>query len=139
MQIAVCRGTNDSLLPREKVSASANLRSKVAIERSEIYGFRGKSLLRNPSSVASRQLLAAARSHRGSDNTLCCHSLPLPFESSSICIPAKRKSPRKNVDFIFLAGAGGLEPATHGFGVALNVSKALKLLTFSHVSMHFSH
>ena len=32
---------NESLLPREKVAAAANLRSKVAIERSEIYGLRG--------------------------------------------------------------------------------------------------
>ena len=39
----------------------------------------------------------------------------------------------------FLAGAGGFEPATHGFGVAFNVRKALKILTFSPVSTHFSH
>ena len=38
-----------------------------------------------------------------------------------------------------LAGAGGLEPATHGFGVAPKCCKALKLLAFSHVSTHFSH
>ena len=40
---------------------------------------------------------------------------------------------------IILAGAGGFEPATHGFGVALNVHKALKILNFSHVSTPFSH
>ena len=38
----------------------------------------------------------------------------------------------------FLAGAGGLEPATHGFGVASKYRKALKLLAFLHVSRHFS-
>ena len=38
-----------------------------------------------------------------------------------------------------LAGAGGFEPATHGFGVALNVRKALKILAFSPISMSFSH
>ena len=42
----------------------------------------------------------------------------------------------KNEDF--LAGAGGLEPATHGFGVAPKCRKALNLLAFSHVSTHFS-
>ena len=39
----------------------------------------------------------------------------------------------------FLAGAGGLEPATHGFGVAPKCRQALKLLAFSHVSTHFSN
>ena len=38
-----------------------------------------------------------------------------------------------------MAGAGGFEPATHGFGVALNVRQALKTLNFSHVSTPFSH
>ncbi len=37
-----------------------------------------------------------------------------------------------------LAGAGGLEPATHGFGVASNAREALKILDFLHVSTHFS-
>ena len=37
-----------------------------------------------------------------------------------------------------LAGAGGLEPATHGFGVAPKCRKTLKLLAFLHVSRHFS-
>ena len=30
-----------------------------------------------------------------------------------------------------MAGAGGFEPATHGFGVNKNVRKALKMLTFT--------
>ena len=38
-----------------------------------------------------------------------------------------------------LAGAGGFEPATHGFGVALKKRKALKMLVFSHVSTTFPH
>ena len=37
----------------------------------------------------------------------------------------------------FLAGAEGLEPTTHGFGVAKNAGKALKMLAFSHVSTAF--
>ena len=36
-----------------------------------------------------------------------------------------------------MAGAGGFEPATHGFGVAMNVRKSLKILTFSPVSTPF--
>ena len=36
-----------------------------------------------------------------------------------------------------MAGAGGFEPATHGFGVAKNAREALKILAFSHVSTHF--
>ena len=39
----------------------------------------------------------------------------------------------------FLAGAGGFEPATHGFGVAKNIHKVLKFLAFSPVSMSFSN
>ena len=38
-----------------------------------------------------------------------------------------------------MAGAGGFEPATHGFGVALKLCKPLKILGFSPVSTHFSH
>ena len=38
----------------------------------------------------------------------------------------------------FLAGAEGLEPTTHGFGVAKNARKPLKMLAFSHVSTAFS-
>ena len=38
-----------------------------------------------------------------------------------------------------LAGAGGFEPATHGFGVALRGKEALLLLAFSPVSEAFSH
>ena len=38
-----------------------------------------------------------------------------------------------------LAGAGGFEPATHGFGVALKACKVLKILDFSNVLNHFSH
>ena len=38
-----------------------------------------------------------------------------------------------------MAGAGGFEPATHGFGVALKVLKILKMLTFAPVSTLFSH
>ena len=37
-----------------------------------------------------------------------------------------------------LAGAGGFEPATHGFGVTLKVLKPLKTLGFSPVSTPFS-
>ena len=66
---------------------------------------------------------------RGSDSPPDCHSLPLPFESSQNCIPAKRKSPRKIVDFFFLAGAGGLEPATHGFGDRYSTNWATPLCT----------
>ena len=40
--------------------------------------------------------------------------------------------------FFCLAGAGGFEPATHGFGVALIVRTPLKILDFSAVSTHFS-
>ena len=36
-----------------------------------------------------------------------------------------------------LAGAGGFEPATHGFGVALKVREALIFLAFSPVSEPF--
>ena len=38
-----------------------------------------------------------------------------------------------------MAGAGGFEPATHGFGVALNARKTLRILDFSHVSTPFPH
>ncbi|MBQ8817126.1 MAG: hypothetical protein IJZ83_00965, partial [Clostridia bacterium] len=37
-----------------------------------------------------------------------------------------------------MAGAGGFEPATHGFGVALKALKILKILVFSPVSKPFS-
>ena len=37
-----------------------------------------------------------------------------------------------------MAGAGGFEPATHGFGVALKLCNPLKILGFSPVSTHFS-
>ena len=43
---------------------------------------------------------------RGSDSPPDCHSLPLPFESSQNCIPAKRKSPQKNRG-LYLFGRGG--------------------------------
>ena len=36
-----------------------------------------------------------------------------------------------------LAGAGGFEPATHGFGVALKGRKSLKILALSSVSTAF--
>ena len=39
----------------------------------------------------------------------------------------------------FLAGAGGFEPATHGFGVALKVCEVLILLAFPPVLRLFSH
>ena len=51
--------------------------------------------------------------------------------------PEKRKT--EAVWLRFMAGAGGFEPATHGFGVAKNAREALKMLAFSHVSTHFSH
>ena len=38
-----------------------------------------------------------------------------------------------------MAGAGGFEPATHGFGVALKLCNPLKILGFSPVSTYFSH
>ena len=38
-----------------------------------------------------------------------------------------------------LAGAGGFEPATHGFGVALKVCEVLILLAFPPVLSLFSH
>ena len=53
-----------------------------------------------------------------------------------LCLAAQMKK-SKSFDLDFLAGAGGFEPATHGFGVALNVRKALRMLDFSHVSTHF--
>ena len=31
----------------------------------------------------------------------------------------KNKKPMQRIGFLFLAGAGGFEPATHGFGVGL--------------------
>ena len=62
-----------------------------------------------------------------------------PSSPPQIVSQQKEKAHEKIVDFIFLAGAGGLEPATHGFGVAPKYRKALKLLTFSRVSTHFSH
>jgi hypothetical protein len=37
-----------------------------------------------------------------------------------------------------MAGAGGFEPATHGFGVALKLCKSLKILDFSLGSNTFS-
>ena len=36
-----------------------------------------------------------------------------------------------------LAGAEGLEPTTHGFGVGENARNPLKMLAFSHVSTAF--
>ena len=110
--------------------------------RNRLFSWQGRedsvSALRRKAEFLISALLRSSV-FRGSDSPPDCHSLPLPFEPSPNCIPAKRKSPRKIVDFIFLAGAGGLEPAPHGFGVAPKCRKALKLLTFSHVSTHFSH
>ena len=39
-----------------------------------------------------------------------CHSLPLPFESSPNCIPAKRKSPRKTWTLSFWQGREDSNP-----------------------------
>ena len=61
-----------------------------------------------------------------------------PSSPPQIVSQQKEKAHEKIVDFIFLAGAGGLEPATHGFGVAPRCRKAFKILAFSHVSRHFS-
>ena len=47
---------------------------------------------------------------RGSDSPPDCHSLPLPFESSSIYIPAKRKSPRKTWTLSFWQGREDSNP-----------------------------
>ena len=38
-----------------------------------------------------------------------------------------------------MAGAGGFEPATHGFGVAIKVRKPLQMLAFLLVLISFSH
>ena len=99
----------------------------------------GFGLVATPQSREFDTALLRSSVSRGSDNTLCCHSLPLPFESSSVAIPPNRKA-RRFCDGLFcLAGAGGFEPATHGFGVALKVLKTLKMLTFAPVSTPFSH
>ena len=50
----------------------------------------------------------------------------------------KQKSRCVASTFLFLAGAGGFEPATHGFGVDKKARKPLKILAFSHVSKPFS-
>ena len=57
----------------------------------------------------------------------------------------ERKTPKntgkkkpKPIGLDFLAGAGGFEPATHGFGVALKACEALIFLAFSPVSEPFS-
>ena len=109
----------------------------VATTQSRVFDFGFATLLgiAQPQKLA---LLIFGNPARGSDSPPDCHSLPLPFEPSPNCIPAKRKSPRKKRGLFFLAGAGGLEPATHGFGVATKCHKALKILAFSHVSTHFS-
>ena len=75
---------------------------------------------------------------RGSDSHLGCHSLPLPFESSVHMPNQTKKSTAYGNGLFCLAGAGGFEPATHGFGVALKVCEALILLAFSPVSAPFS-
>jgi hypothetical protein len=58
----------------------------------------------------------------------------------------ERKTPKntgkkktKPIGLDFLAGAGGFEPATHGFGVALKARKALIFLAFPRVSSRFPH
>ena len=65
---------------------------------------------------------------------LCACSHAIPHNSPH----SKQKKPNAyGVDFFCLAGAGGFEPATHGFGVALNCEKALQILAFSRVSTPF--
>ena len=61
-------------------------------------------------------------------------------------IICRRQTSFKKAQFVWLtnwafllAGAGGFEPATHGFGVALNIRKTLRILDFSPVSSHFPH
>ena len=55
-------------------------------------------------------------------------------------IQNKRHQKEKNRSHLasVMAGAGGFEPATHGFGVTLKVLKPLKTLGFSPVSTPFS-
>ena len=47
---------------------------------------------------------------RGSDSPPDCHSLPLPFEPSQNCIPAKRTSPRKTWTLSFWQGREDSNP-----------------------------
>ena len=49
-----------------------------------------------------------------------------------LCLAAKMKK-SKSFDLDFLAGAGGFEPTTHGFGVAQKGNKVLICLAFSTV------
>ena len=73
---------------------------------------RGRDLVSSLRRKAEFLISALLRSSvfRGSDNTLCCHSLPLPFESSPNCIPAKRKSPRKTWTLSFWQGREDSNP-----------------------------
>ena len=41
-----------------------------------------------------------------------------------------QKEKNRSLSTSVLAGAGGFEPATHGFGVALKARKVLKILDF---------
>ena len=56
------------------------------------------------------RLCYATSVFRGSDSPPDCHSLPLPFESSSNYIPAKRKSPRKTWTLSFWQGREDSNP-----------------------------
>jgi len=60
--------------------------------------------------------------------TISLELLPLP----------NRKHQAARLGAFCLAGAGGFEPATHGFGVALKCEKVLQILAFSHASTPFS-
>ena len=67
---------------------------------------------------------------RGSDSPPDCHSLPLPFESSSICIPAKRKSPRKNRGLYLFGRGGRTRTRDPRFWSGFEVSQNLEIARF---------
>ena len=63
-------------------------------------------------------------------------SVPLVLQ---VRLPTHKKTRNARMDIpCFLAGAEGLEPTTHGFGVSRNARKPLKMLAFSRVSTTFT-
>ena len=84
--------------------------------------------------IAQPQKLALLIFGNPARAALTTHCVVIHYRSPSsppqIVSQQKEKVHEKIVDFIFLAGAGGLEPATHGFGVAPKCLKALELLAF---------
>ena len=94
------------LVPKnEDFLAGAGGLGLVATTQSRVFDFGFATLLgiAQPQKLA---LLIFGNPARGSDSPPDCHSLPLPFESSSNCILPKRKSPRKNRGLYFF-GRGG--------------------------------